>query len=171
MENTTSATLTTTAYAGFGQRLLAFIIDVIIVGIVYSVIATPIIAAMGLGIASEVQSMDGMSEDQAAGAAVGMIGTIMAGLGMIIMVSFIIQILYYSLMESSKLQASVGKLALGIKVVDMNGNRISFTKAVLRSFGKILSAMIMYIGYLMAAFTEKKQGLHDMIASTLVVKK
>jgi uncharacterized RDD family membrane protein YckC len=53
----------------------------------------------------------------------------------------------------------------------LNGNRVSFGTAFIRAIGKIISGMIMYIGYLMAAFTEKKQGLHDMIASTLVVKK
>jgi uncharacterized RDD family membrane protein YckC len=171
MENTTSATMTSTAYAGFGQRLLALIIDGIIIGIVYSVIVTPILAAIGFGIASEVKNMDGMSDDQVAGAAVGMMGAIFAAMGTIILVSYTIQILYYSFMESSKLQASVGKLAMGIKVVDLSGNRLSLGKAVLRSFGKILSGMVMCIGYLMAAFTEKKQGLHDIIAGTLVVKK
>jgi uncharacterized RDD family membrane protein YckC len=53
----------------------------------------------------------------------------------------------------------------------MNGERIPFGKALLRSVGKILSQMIFYIGFIMAAFTEKKQGLHDMIAGTIVVKK
>jgi uncharacterized RDD family membrane protein YckC len=74
-------------------------------------------------------------------------------------------------MESSKYQASVGKLALGLILVDLDGNRIDFSKALLRNIGKIVSAFILGIGYLMAAFTDKKQALHDMIASTLVVKK
>jgi uncharacterized RDD family membrane protein YckC len=100
-----------------------------------------------------------------------MVGSILAVVGTAIIAIYAIQLLYYSIMESSKLQASVGKLAMGIKVVDLSGNRISFGTAFIRAIGKVLSGMIMYIGYLMAAFTEKKQGLHDMIASTLVVKK
>jgi uncharacterized RDD family membrane protein YckC len=84
---------------------------------------------------------------------------------------WVISLLYFSLMESSKTQGSLGKMAMGIKVTDLEGQRISFGKAFLRSIGKVISQMIMYIGYIMAAFTEKKQALHDIIASTLVVKK
>jgi uncharacterized RDD family membrane protein YckC len=165
------ATSAATSYAGFGQRLLAFIIDGIIIGIVYTVVLTPIMTVIGLGIASEAQNMSSMTEDEAAAATVGMVGSILAVVGTAIIAIYAIQLLYYSIMESSKLQASVGKLAMGIKVVDLSGNRISFGTAFIRAIGKVLSGMIMYIGYLMAAFTEKKQGLHDMIASTLVVKK
>ncbi len=165
------ATSASTVYAGFGQRLLAFIIDGIIIGIVYTVILTPIMTVIGLGIASEAQNMQGLSEDEATAATVGMVGSILAAVGTAILAIYAIQLLYYAIMESSKYQASVGKLAMGIKVVDLNGNRVSFGTAFIRAIGKILSGAIMYIGYLMAAFTEKKQGLHDMIASTLVVKK
>jgi uncharacterized RDD family membrane protein YckC len=79
--------------------------------------------------------------------------------------------LYHALMESSSNQASLGKMALGLKVTDLNGNRISFGRATGRSFGRLLSGLILGVGFLMIAFTEKKQGLHDMIAGTLVVKK
>ena len=58
-----------------------------------------------------------------------------------------------------------------IIVTDEAGNRISFGKATGRHFGKILSALILYIGYIMIAFTGKKQGLHDILAGTLVVKR
>ncbi|HXI44099.1 MAG TPA: RDD family protein, partial [Bryobacteraceae bacterium] len=74
-------------------------------------------------------------------------------------------------MESSHYQATLGKKALGIIVTDMNGNRISFARANGRFFGKWVSGMIMNIGYLMAAFTEKKQALHDLLAGCLVVMK
>lgn len=78
--------------------------------------------------------------------------------------------LYYTLQESSAAQATLGKRMLHIKVTDLNGGRISFGRAALRYFAKILSAVILLIGFIMAAFTEKKQALHDMIAGTLVVK-
>ncbi len=79
--------------------------------------------------------------------------------------------LYYALMESSANQGTLGKMAVGIKVCDMQGERISFGQATGRYFAKILSSLILLIGYIMVAFTEKKQGLHDMIAGTLVVRK
>ena len=82
-----------------------------------------------------------------------------------------IRIIYGALMESSKYQATVGKLAMGIYVTDTNGSRLSFLKAFLRHIGKILSGWILFIGYIMAAFTDKKQALHDYLASSIVVKK
>lgn len=79
-------------------------------------------------------------------------------------------ILYFPLMESSKLQATLGKRAVGIIVTDLDGRRIGFGKALGRFLGKILSAVILNIGFIMAGFTEKKQGLHDIIAGTLVIR-
>lgn len=83
----------------------------------------------------------------------------------------IIEWLYYALMESSPTQGTLGKMALGIKVTDLHGNRISFGRATGRYFAKLLSLVVLGIGFLMIAFTEKKQGLHDMIAGCLVVNK
>ncbi|QDU78530.1 RDD family protein [Polystyrenella longa] len=79
-------------------------------------------------------------------------------------------ILYFAFFESSAYQGTPGKLLLGIKVTDLHGRRISFLRALGRTFAKYLSAIIFLIGYIMAAFTSKKQALHDLIASTLVVK-
>lgn len=77
--------------------------------------------------------------------------------------------LYFALMESSIRMATVGKQVVGIIVTDMNGNRISFARATGRYFGKIISSFILCIGYLMAAWTDKNQALHDMMAGTLVL--
>jgi uncharacterized RDD family membrane protein YckC len=79
--------------------------------------------------------------------------------------------MYFGLMESSANQATVGKMAVGIKVVGLRGERISFSNATGRHFAKYLSALILLIGYIMAAFSEKKQALHDKIAGTYVVRK
>jgi uncharacterized RDD family membrane protein YckC len=76
--------------------------------------------------------------------------------------------LYEAFMESSSYQATLGKMIFGLKVTDLNGNRICFARATGRHFAKILSAMILGIGYIMVAFTERKQGLHDLLAGTLV---
>lgn len=77
--------------------------------------------------------------------------------------------LYYVLMESSLQQASLGKLAVGIKVVDVRGGRLGRGHALGRWASHLLCYFTLNIGYLMAAFTERKQGLHDLAASTLVV--
>jgi len=79
--------------------------------------------------------------------------------------------LYFTLFESSKKQATPGKLALGIIVTDMDGNSITFGRANGRYWGKIVSSLILLIGYLMAAFTRKKQALHDIMADCLVINR
>jgi uncharacterized RDD family membrane protein YckC len=78
--------------------------------------------------------------------------------------------LYATAMQSSAPQATIGKLALGIKVTDYQGERISFGRANGRFFASILSSLTLGIGYLMAGFTKRRQALHDMVAGTLVVK-
>jgi len=86
-------------------------------------------------------------------------------------IGIIIGWLYFSVMESSSTQATLGKMALGLKVTDLHGNKVSFGRATGRHFAKILSVFLLLVGFLMVAFTEKKQGLHDMIAGCLVTNK
>jgi uncharacterized RDD family membrane protein YckC len=75
-------------------------------------------------------------------------------------------------MESSPYQGTLGKMALGLIVTDLQGRPLSFARASGRFFGKIITGMIPFgIGYIMAGFTEKKQALHDMIAGCLVLRK
>lgn len=78
--------------------------------------------------------------------------------------------LYYAFFESSKWQATLGKRFCKIRVTDYKGGRISFLRATGRYFAKYLSTLILFIGYIMIIFTEKKQGLHDMIAQTYVIR-
>jgi uncharacterized RDD family membrane protein YckC len=85
-------------------------------------------------------------------------------------VSLLLGWIYSAGMESSASQATLGKKALGIKVTSMEGHRISFGQATGRHFGKILSGIILLIGYLMMLWDDKKQTLHDKMAGTLVVK-
>lgn len=141
-------------YAGFWRRVGAYIIDVIIISIVSGIIG----GIFGVGLGVGMAATGGTAEDLQSGAnALG--GLIGLGIG----------ILYFCGMESSSMQATLGKKALGLVVTDVNGNRIGFGKALGRYLGKILSSLILGIGYLMVAFTEKKQGLHDMLAGTLVL--
>jgi uncharacterized RDD family membrane protein YckC len=79
--------------------------------------------------------------------------------------------LYSATLESSPWQATLGKRAMDIYVTDLNGRRLGFGQASGRFFGKIISAMILLIGFFMIAFTEHKQALHDLMAGCLVVRR
>jgi uncharacterized RDD family membrane protein YckC len=79
--------------------------------------------------------------------------------------------LYFALCESSRWQATPGKLALGLRVTDMRGARIGFERATGRFFGKIISGLVFDVGYMMAGWTARKQGLHDLMADCCVVRK
>jgi uncharacterized RDD family membrane protein YckC len=79
--------------------------------------------------------------------------------------------LYFALFECSRLQATPGKLAVRLAVADLFGRRIGFGRATGRYFGKLLSGLILDIGYMMAGWTARKQALHDMLAGTCVLRK
>jgi uncharacterized RDD family membrane protein YckC len=149
-------------YAGFWLRFVASIIDYIVLYIAQTIIMVPLMGVLGL----TVFNAQSMTEAQQMGAVGALIG--------IFMVTFlfitILQWMYYALMESYN-GATLGKMALGLKVTDMDGNKISFLRASGRYFGKIVSSIILLIGYIMAGLTEKKQALHDIMANCLVVKK
>lgn len=141
-------------YAGFWRRFAAALLDGILINIVSLAFYIPLGFPFGV-------------EEREFGEPAGLTPAFWgASIGMLVL-----GWLYYSLMESSSKQATLGKMALGIKVTDLEGNRISFAKATGRHFAKILSSLILLIGYIMIAFTEKKQGLHDMMAKCLVVVK
>ena len=135
-------------YAGFWARFVAAFLD----GIILLIISILIGFAFGL-----VFGLAGGNAEAA-----GAIGNVLG---------IIINWLYYALQESSPSQATLGKQAMGLVVTDLEGKRISFGRATGRHFAKIISTLILLIGYIMAAFTEKKQALHDMMAGTLVLKK
>ena len=78
--------------------------------------------------------------------------------------------IYEAWMLSCPWQATLGKRALSIAVTGLDGGRISFARATGRHFAKYISAVILLIGFIMAAFTARKQALHDIIAETLVVE-
>jgi len=100
-------------------------------------------------------------------AATGILTAITFGAGVILF--FFGPWVYEAWMMSSEWQATVGKRALGIKVTGLDGGRISFARATGRHFAKYISLCLLFVGYIMAAFTARKQALHDMIAETLVV--
>ena len=87
-----------------------------------------------------------------------------------LLVTLIVSWLYAALQESGVSQATIGKKAVGIKVTSTEGERISFAQATGRHFGKYISAIILFIGYLMMLWDERRQTLHDKMAGTLIVK-
>ena len=143
--------------AGFLRRLGAYIIDNLLLGSAYYVVLM-----VGV-IAFAVMATSTTGRDSDTLAAIGVV--------LMVLAYAVMSYLYYVGMERSKLQASVGKLALGIKVVDARGRRLGWGQASARWAGCILSYLLLYIGFLMAAFTRRKQALHDLMARTYVVDK
>src|ERR1700733_2787911 len=139
-------------YGGFCIRVVAFIIDAIIVRVVVSPIH---LFFGGLGLAGMLSGIHP-------------VGLALVGGGVTLIAVLFGSWLYEAFMESSSYQATLGKMIVGVKVTDLNDNRISFERATGRHFAKWLSGMILGIGYIMVAFTERKQGLHDLLAGTLV---
>jgi uncharacterized RDD family membrane protein YckC len=85
-------------------------------------------------------------------------------------VELVLNWLYFALFESSASQGTLGKQILHLRVTDMRGMRISFARATGRYFAKFVSAITLCVGFIMVAFTARRQGLHDMIAETVVLK-
>lgn len=142
-------------YANFGQRLAAYLIDWVLMAAVFCPLG------FALSAAGVFAAQRGGDAGQLAASGAQMIVNV---------ISIVVGWLYYALLESSTWQGTVGKKLLGIRVTDMNGNRINFGRATGRYFSKIISGMICLIGFIMVGFTEKRQGLHDMIAGTLVLQ-
>ncbi len=152
------------AYAGFWKRFAAYLIDSIVLSIVSLIIILPFIFVLGMGVALTAISEE---PEQAIPA---IVGAIVGWLFMALLLT-VGQWLYFALMESSRQQGTLGKMAVGIKVTDLNGNPVTFGRASGRYFAKIISGLTFGIGYIIAGFTDRKQALHDMIASCLVLDK
>ncbi|MEK4458057.1 RDD family protein [Paenibacillus sp. FSL R10-2748] len=151
-------------YAGFWKRTLAYIIDSLILWFVFLIIGLIwiVIRALGDWIPSPAENSM-LTDGPSAIFTMRLLGQTLLNWGAIW--------LYYALMESSKCKATVGKLALGIVVVDEFNHKLSFGRASARYWSKLISVIILFVGFIMAAFTERKQALHDLIARTYVVDK
>ena len=150
-------------YGGFWIRLLAHLMDHVIL----SAVAAPlffimILPAIGRIIREAQQNQEPPSPE--------LIVTILSSVFVYIALAFVGQWLYEALLTSSSWQGTIGKRVLRLKVVDEAGNRIGFGRATGRFFAKILSSMFFCIGFIMVGFTERKRGLHDMLAATVVMK-
>jgi uncharacterized RDD family membrane protein YckC len=151
-------------YAGFWLRLVAYLIDSVVALVVTGVVLGVCVLGIGVGTLKTAFS-EANPQDPALPFAI--MGWFIFG-GFVMLV---LQWLYFAWMESSEHQATLGKMALGLIVTDLNDQRVSFGRATGRFFAKIITSYTFFIGYIMAGFTEKKQALHDMIASTLVLRK
>jgi len=145
----TDTNVKTMIYAGFWKRFAAYIIDSIILAFATNAIKWEIFRSLG----SDVYSSNGIAP-------------------------YVWQILflifswcYFAGMESSPLKATIGKLAVGIFVSDLNGERVSFGKASGRFFGKLISGLLIGIGFIIAGTSTKKQALHDSMSDCLVLSK
>ncbi len=92
--------------------------------------------------------------------------------GMLTVVLWLTTDWYYNArMVSGEMQATLGKRCMGLKVTTLDGDRISFGQASGRHFAKFLSTFALFVGFLIAPFTRRKQALHDMVAGTLVIER
>jgi uncharacterized RDD family membrane protein YckC len=152
-------------YAGFWKRVAAYILDAIILYIPGMLIQK----MMGGDAAEAAMKQAQLASPGDPQVMLTALSEFYSTMLPAILIITVITWLYFAICESSVWQATVGKLALGIRVTDMHGQRISFPRALGRYPAKYLSTLIFCIGFLMVAWTRRKQGLHDLIASTLVL--
>ena len=136
------------AYAGFWRRAVALLLDTILVSIV-------LFAAMMLTLVVVIAAVG--QDDAYAIPAVSV-------------VSLLVSILWFPVLECGPWQATPGKRIARIYVTDSEGQRISFWRSLGRTLLKFISSIAVMIGYFMAGFTSKKQALHDLMAGCLVVR-
>jgi uncharacterized RDD family membrane protein YckC len=172
-------------YAGFWLRLVAYFVDKAILSIAFGAIIAIAIAFVGWdrirqarpGILVQLARFDNLSavvqKELAYGGQFNFFAPVIIGaIVSVLLAMMIVTWLYYALMESSAKQGTIGKIAIGLIVVDASGQRVSFGRASGRFFARIITGLIpLFIGYIMAGFTEKKQALHDILAGCLVLRK
>jgi uncharacterized RDD family membrane protein YckC len=159
------APILSSPYAGFWLRVVAHLIDDVLLGIGIGILVLIGVAMVGV---DSIRSMaEGMKGDD-----FQMPGAMISAIIFVTVASIVLVWIYNAAMESSKHQGTLGKMALGLIVTDSQGRPIGFGHATGRYFAKIITGLIPFgIGYAMAGFTEKKQALHDMIAGCLVLRR
>lgn len=149
--------------AGFWKRVAAYVIDAFVVGAASQIVQMVLMLVfMGIGAGSGSFGAGNNPFDSAFG-----ILFILS----VYLVPLAIQAFYFAAFHASSKQATLGKMAVGIKVVGDDGRRITLLRGIGRYFGFVLSGITLGIGFLMAAFTQRKQALHDLICHTQVVDK
>ena len=157
----TQANNTAIKYGSFTLRFTAAVIDLLVLVITNLLIFLGISAIME-SVASD-ESMATMFYSEAFGEIE------LWFLIALVLMSCIISWIYFAIMESSKYQGSLGKLTVGFMVTDLSFNHISFKKASYRFWGKLLSVLIVGMGFVFGLFNKRKQCLHDFVSSTVVI--
>src|SRR6202051_4117770 len=154
-------------YAGFWLRVVAFLIDSIIVSVGFMALFIPF--AIMTGLTAVLGNIHPGQDPRELGAVLG--GTFFLGLFTVVSLAFLGGWLFHAKMESSSWQATLGKKALNLRVTDLYGARVSFARASGRHFAKLITSMIpLGVGFMLAGLTERRQALHDMLAGCLVLR-
>jgi uncharacterized RDD family membrane protein YckC len=135
---------TAVAYAGFWRRLVAYVID------------AALLVGLEIVLASSISILQPDNYQ---------------ALANVSLVSAALWWAYFAILESSPIQATLGKVAMNLLVTDVHGDPITFPRAFVRHGLKALSTLLLGTGWLMAAFTPRKQALHDLLGGTLVLRK
>ncbi len=146
-------------YASLWERLLAAIVDIVSLTIITFFVFLCFIFIVGGG-----YYIKGTGVLEGNGSNIVMLTYIW------LIISTVIGWLYYALLESSPVQATLGKKAMKIKVTDIDGDAIDFKRASLRYLGRCISHTTIGVLYIIVAFTRKRQGIHDLLADTVVLK-
>jgi uncharacterized RDD family membrane protein YckC len=154
-----AAPVAAVAYAGFWIRVVGYLIDAIILGVVGGIVQVLLIGSL----ITIPQPQPGTVPD------LSVIGPMLGRLGLASLVNIAIAACYEGFFVAN-LQATPGKMVIGVKVVRPDGSRVELGRAFGRYFAKILSGLILCIGFIMVGFDAEKRGLHDMICDTRVVK-
>lgn len=155
IDNETIILKETPQYAGFWNRFAAFVIDTVIITFLTTSIKRNILNYFLVKFEPEF----GFNKAEAISEPIWLFALV------------IIRWCYFAGMESSPLKSTLGKLAVGIYVVDIEEQRLTFGKASLRHFGKFLSSAMLGIGYIIAGFNIKKQAFHDILSNCLLLRK
>ena len=147
--------------AGFWKRVAAYFIDAFVIGAASQIVQMVLMFGFfGLNAGASDAEINPFSS------ATGIVFILL-----VYLVPLGMQAFYFAAFHASARQATLGKMAVGIKVVDDSGHRISLARGIGRYFAYVLSGLLLGVGFLMVAFTQRKQGLHDLICGTQVVDK
>jgi uncharacterized RDD family membrane protein YckC len=160
-------------YATFWRRFSAFIIDNTLIHLILLPFFFIYLKKSGfwdLMLAAKAARDAGFQIGDSSMSIAILFGSFFNGLVILVLSRSLFDMLYHGIWEASRFQATPGKMAVNIKVVDENGNRLTIVRAMARNFLKILSNVTLLIGYVMALITEKHQALHDKLSSCYVLQ-
>jgi uncharacterized RDD family membrane protein YckC len=157
-----AAPVATAGYAGFWPRAGAWVIDQLVIAIPFNIVTDLLVSYHQPTVTTTTDANNNIS--------IHWHGDWQT-LGLLLLASIVATWLYTSILQSSSRQATVGKMALGLIITDLDGNRISFARASGRYLATFLTNLTLGIGYLMVIWTKRKQTLQDKVAGTVVIPK